>query len=137
MNEDCLKEEKIWEYIDGELEMSEYCKTRSHLEKCPDCKAKFQEIRSLNSSLLVGFEHELFDCGNSIQHKSASFDNCVSCPTYSRKWAKLWSMLLFSNVAAFCSAFMILVFFSPNIEGLSCILELDMFRQSLVSLLHL
>ena len=60
MNKDCLQEEEIWDYIDGELEMSAYHKVRSHLEGCPSCKTKHQEIRSFNSHLVVGFKQDLF-----------------------------------------------------------------------------
>ena len=133
MNKDCLQEEEIWDYIDGELEMSAYCKVRSHLEECPTCKSKYQEIRSLNSHLVVGFQQEFFSCDEVINFKTG-FGKCVTCPSYSRKWAGLWQKLLFSNVAAFCSAFMVIVFFSPNIEGLSCISELNILRQSIYSL---
>ena len=136
MNKNCLEEEDIWDYIDGELEMNKYCTVRSHLEKCPNCKDKYQEIRSFNSHLVVGFEQNLFACEDDIPTKT-SFDHCVNCSTHEQKWAGLWQKLLVSNVAAFCSAFILIIFFSPNVDGLFCISELCVIRESVLSLLHL
>ena len=137
MCKNCLKKEEIWDYIDGELEMSAYCRVRSHLEECPNCENKYQEIRSFNSSLVIGFDNELLDCNNRVESKSDSIGKCVTSPVYIQKWSGLWQRLILLNVAAFCSAFVIIVFFSPNIEGLFCISELSVLRQSVISLLHL
>ena len=47
----CLDEEKLWEYLDGEITSSQKVLMDNHLEKCPDCKDQLAELTLFNTEI--------------------------------------------------------------------------------------
>lgn len=45
----CINEEKLWEYLDDELEKEERYQVQNHLEKCPNCKQELNELTFFNT----------------------------------------------------------------------------------------
>ena len=45
----CISEEKLWEYLDGELEEKEVQKIEEHLSKCPHCNQELNELLFFNT----------------------------------------------------------------------------------------
>jgi hypothetical protein len=128
MNNNCLGEEKIWEYLDDELDAEEAVQVHAHLEECPECAAQYREIRSFNSRLVIGFKNDFFSCPDKYVGK------CVTCSNHLQDWGLIWIKLLFSNIAAFFSAFLVVIVFLPNIEGIPYHLELNCLRKLLLPL---
>ena len=47
----CLGEEKLWEYLDGEIALSEQDAIETHLQKCNGCKDQLEELMLFDSEI--------------------------------------------------------------------------------------
>lgn len=51
MKNKCLTEQKIWEYIDQELDRQARANVEYHLKRCPKCYEEFQMSQLLHISV--------------------------------------------------------------------------------------
>lgn len=47
----CIGEEKLWEYLDGEITPSEKIMLETHLEKCDSCRNRLEELMLFDSEI--------------------------------------------------------------------------------------
>lgn len=66
----CINEEKLWEYLDNEVEIDEKRQIESHLKKCPYCNQELNELMFFNTQ----FSNAIND---KEQTKENSIKNCL------------------------------------------------------------
>lgn len=45
----CISEEKLWEYLDNEMDAATEQQTEAHLAECPHCQTEMQQLLFLNA----------------------------------------------------------------------------------------
>jgi hypothetical protein len=120
----CISEGTLRAYRDAELEGQELLEVREHLEKCPDCRQRSEELAAVASrvherlSALAGVAEgspvnaQVALSRFKAQHESNAQANSSVTALLSRRWRPLW-------VTAFAAALVIVCLTFPSARGLA------------------
>ncbi len=106
----CLDEEKLWEYLDGETMPSEKTQIESHLKRCNGCKEQLKELRLFDSEIatVVLAQPSMRFTRNVMELIEVELNPIVFKPLL----RKVWRRLIFFGFASLLamSVFVALVF---------------------------
>ena len=109
MKKKCLEEQMLWEYIDDELSVKERNEVQMHLEECICCRKHYQDLRSLNSHLVVGFQNNFFDCTKSVEEQ-VDLGKSIHSPVHFQEYRILWQRLFIAALSTLAIAFVVVAF---------------------------
>lgn len=136
MRKECIEEQMLWEYIDGELCVNGRRKVKQHLNECSSCTEKYQEIRSFESQLTVGFNNDFFDCSD-IPSIHRGSEKCIESPLHIYEYNILWKRLVAVAIGALVAAIVVIALMSPYLHGVPMELEFNWLRFLIFSIIAL